>query len=865
MLLVIGIAMAMLWLLVAHVTRQGRDAEIVRAATRQRALSEQLVASALAARSAPQDENELLRRRIEATSREWHDAAMRLHDGQGRGSGIQDGTPAARDYAALLALKDTVQLMLARVAQPRATTAQVDSLMGQQRRFVAAMAHVVDELESQVSDQVDRLVQLEAVCVILLLLALGFGLRLALQPAQDQLNATVDALAESESRTRAVLDAMQEGMLLVDAQGQVLTWNPSALRILDLPEDATADDIQKVALRLWDEHGEQLGADRLPNRLAIQGGVSVVDVTMMTTGAAGELKVIHGNTHPLYRGESETPHAAVTIFRDVTAARRLEEERVAQADALETQNRALLEQAEQLGRGSALFRSLVETAGSAIIGLNPDGRVFEWNREAETLFGVSRENAIGRDYAADFVTPEHRERMRNGITSVFGGRPIKNLVGPVKSASGERHTVLWNITPLHTGDGEPAHGIIAAGLDITEREASDERFRFLFERSSDAHMLYDAEGVIDCNEATLRMLHLTSKTALVGRRPGDFSPLRQPDGRLSVVVASQMREQARLFGHFRFEWTHSRDDGSEFPVEVTLTPLRLHGRDVFLGVWHDIAERKAVEDALRMAKDAAESANKTKSEFMTRMNHELRTPLTAIIGFSRVLLQGRAAGTLTPGAQLYAERIRDNGMHLLSLINQILDVARVEAGRMGLDPETVLVDVIVNEVRDMLEHTAEAKGITLQVEMPALVAPIQTDAGKLRQILINLVGNAIKFTGSGRVLIAVAVDPETNMPTEIAVHDNGIGIPADRLTKIFEPFEQGDSSTRRQFGGTGLGLSIVKTFAHLMGGTIEVASELGSGSTFTLRLPRYEPQSSPTPDVELTTAEVGGSAPETSS
>lgn len=834
---VIGLAMLMLWLLVAHAARQSTDAAIMQAARRQRALSDELVATALTARSAPATVKDRWRQRIVATSSEWRLAARRLHDGRGRGAGIRDGTPAARDYAALLALTDTIRLMLRRVAEPGASTAQVDSLFGQQRRFVAAIAHVVDELESQVADQLERLIQLEAVCAILLLVALAFGVRLALQPAQDQLSATVAALAESESRTRAVLDAMQEGMMLQAATGEVITWNPSALRILDLPADAGAEDIQARvrAFRLEQSDSGHWTAGSDP------AGTPPADVAMMIMGQNGAEKFIAGDVHPLNRGDSRQPHAAVTIFRDVTDARRLEDERLVQAEALEMQNQELLAQAEQLERGSALFRSLVETAGSAIIVLDLAGTVVEWNREAETLFGVTRDEAIGRGYADAFVTAEHRDRMRGGIASVLDGRPIRNLVGPVKGTDGERRTVLWNITPLRTGESGAVHGLIAAGLDITEREASDERFRLLFERSTDAHMLYDAQGILDCNEATLRMLRIASPELLVGRRPGELSPMRQPDGRLSVVIASQMRERARLYGHHRFEWLHRRDDGTEFPVEVTLTPLRLRGRDVFLAVWHDIAERKAVEDALRVAKDAAESANKTKSEFMTRMNHELRTPLTAIIGFSRVLLGGRTTGALSPDAQLYAERIRDNGMHLLSLINQILDVARVEAGRMELEPDVVLVDVVVHEVCAMLESTADAKGLSLRADVPELVAPIETDAGKLRQILINLVGNAIKFTLSGEVCVRVGIDPDTNLPLEIAIHDSGLGIPPDRLDRIFDPFEQGDSSTRRQFGGTGLGLSIVKTFAQLMGGSIVVTSDVGRGSTFTLKLPKYDP------------------------
>jgi PAS domain S-box-containing protein len=405
----------------------------------------------------------------------------------------------------------------------------------------------------------------------------------------------------------------------------------------------------------------------------------------------------------------------------------------------------------------------------------------------------------------------------------------------VKTRTGERRAVIWNITPLRAAPDEPVHGLIAAGVDITEREASDERFRVLFERSSDAHILFDDRGVIDCNDTTLRMLRADSKDSLLGRSTIDLSPRRQADGRLSVIVSEQMRQLARLRGYHRFEWTFQRADGSPFPVEVTLTPVRLHGRDVILSVWHDIAERKAVEDALRTAKVAAESANRTKSEFMTRMNHELRTPLTAIIGFSRVLLQGKE-GSLPTGVQRYVDRIRVNGMHLLSLINQILDVAKVEAGRMELELDTVAVDALVRDTLAMLETTADAKGLVVRGEIPARVAPIVTDEGKLRQILINLVGNAIKFTNAGEVCVRITTDRVTHRPLSITVLDTGIGIPHDRQRKVFDPFEQGDSSTRREFGGTGLGLAIVKTFASLIGGRVSVKSEVGRGTSFTLTL-----------------------------
>jgi signal transduction histidine kinase len=187
------------------------------------------------------------------------------------------------------------------------------------------------------------------------------------------------------------------------------------------------------------------------------------------------------------------------------------------------------------------------------------------------------------------------------------------------------------------------------------------------------------------------------------------------------------------------------------------------------------------------------------------------------------------------------ERIRVNGMHLLSLINQILDVAKVEAGRMELEIESVQVDALVRETLGMLEATALSKGLVMRGEVPPHVAPYVTDVGKLRQILINLVGNAVKFTTQGEVCVRVQTDPATTKPIAIQVQDTGIGIPRERQEKVFDPFEQGDSSTRREFGGTGLGLAIVKTFAELIGGRVEVESEVGVGTIFTLHLPAEAP------------------------
>ncbi|MCY7378045.1 MAG: PAS domain S-box protein [Gemmatimonadaceae bacterium] len=838
---VIASAIASLGVLVAQTSEQGTEAMVQNAVARQGLLSERLMAAAIASRSAAPEERAMWQHRTAVASHELGEAIARLKGERAGGPTFRAGSPARRTYDALAPQQSDLLATAARVVDDASITAEQDSLVSRQWRFVGSLERVIAELESESERRIDLLVQVEAACVILMLTALGLGVRLAVQPTETRLLEMIDALAESEARSRGMLDAMDEGMLLTDASGRMIAWNPSTLRILGIDDADPEEALQADGRALVNERGETLGVDRLPSRVTMRTGESMRNVVVGVPRPDGSVIWLSENTHALYRAPGEAPYAAFAIFRDVTVDRRVEGERAAQAEALAMQNQELLEQADALGRGQALFRSLVDTAGSAIVGLDLDGRVFEWNRESETLFGVSRADAIGRVYAEEFVTTGQRERMRGGIAAVLEGAPLRNLVGLVKTRSGERRTVIWNITPLRASEDEAVHGLIAAGLDITEREASDERFRVLFERSSDAHLLYDESGILDCNDATLRMLHLDHRDAVVGRSPLQLSPRRQADGRLSVIVGEQMRQLARQRGYNRFEWMHERADGSQFPVEVTLTPVRFKGHDVMLCVWHDIAERKEVELALRTAKDAAESANRTKSEFMTRMNHELRTPLTAIIGFSRVLLQDKD-GTLTAGAQRYVERIRVNGMHLLSLINQILDVAKVEAGRMELELDAVSVDGLVRDTVAMLETTAEAKGLTLRLDLPTHMALITTDEGKLRQILINLVANAIKFTNKGEVFIRVVTDPGTHRPQSVIVQDTGIGIPVDRQLKVFDPFEQGDASTRRQFGGTGLGLSIVRTFAGLIGAKVSMVSAVGRGSAFTLTLPPVDEQ-----------------------
>jgi signal transduction histidine kinase/DNA-binding response OmpR family regulator len=251
----------------------------------------------------------------------------------------------------------------------------------------------------------------------------------------------------------------------------------------------------------------------------------------------------------------------------------------------------------------------------------------------------------------------------------------------------------------------------------------------------------------------------------------------------------------------------------------------------------EVIERKRAEDAARWARRSAEAANQAKSQFLTNMSHELRTPLNSVIGFSNVLGKNKS-GHLDGAEMLYVQRIVANGKHLLFLINQILDLAKIEVRKVQVEWKIVDLRVLVQQVIGQLEVSAQAKSIRLVTDVPAATPTMFTDPVKLTQVLINLIGNAIKFTESGEVRVVVVLSPSGDRPCRIEVHDTGIGIAPERLAVIFEAFQQAESGIARKYGGTGLGLTISRALCELMGYRIEVASEPGKGSIFSIVIPQ---------------------------
>src|SRR5690606_36671219 len=237
------------------------------------------------------------------------------------------------------------------------------------------------------------------------------------------------------------------------------------------------------------------------------------------------------------------------------------------------------------------------------------------------------------------------------------------------------------------------------------------------------------------------------------------------------------------------------------PVQLSAAPIYdASGRIAYtIAAFIDITERHRSEAALRAAKDAAETASRTKSDFLARMSHELRTPLNSVIGFANILLKNKA-GNLRSQDVAYLDRIQENGRHLLLLINDILDLSKIEAGKIEIETETVDLGNLVREVTEQFELQVRGTDVELKVNIPGGLEPVVTDPARLRQVLYNLIGNAVKFTETGSVIVDVGVEPDSTRPARIRVIDTGIGIPEDRLGAIFDAFEQAESSTARKYG-----------------------------------------------------------------
>jgi two-component system, sensor histidine kinase and response regulator len=366
----------------------------------------------------------------------------------------------------------------------------------------------------------------------------------------------------------------------------------------------------------------------------------------------------------------------------------------------------------------------------------------------------------------------------------------------------------------------------------TELRASEALMSSIIETAPDAIITMDHSGRIEEFNPAAEYMFGYARGDAVGRPLDELivPPAAADSG--AVGIARFLPHDNGCAGDRRLEVNILRAGGSEFPAELTVTPVEREDiAPVFVGFVHDITERKIAEDSLRRAAETALAASRAKSEFLANMSHEIRTPMNGVIGMTELALNTE----LTSRQREYLNLVRSSAESLLTVINDILDFSKIEAGKLSLDQEPFSLRHVLDETLQALALRAHSKDLELACRIaPDVPDALVGDAGRLRQVLLNLVGNAIKFTERGEVLASVGLDGPAgeDIILRVAVSDTGIGIPAEKLRTVFQPFEQADNSTTRRFGGTGLGLTISAKLVELMGGRIWVESRQGTGSTF---------------------------------
>ncbi len=484
------------------------------------------------------------------------------------------------------------------------------------------------------------------------------------------------------------------------------------------------------------------------------------------------------------------------------------------------------------------LRTILNNVVDGIITINEEGIIESFNRAAEHIFHYEADEVLGQNVGLLMPQPVQRHHdqyianyLRTGKAKIINaGREVECI-----NKEGNVFPAELAVSEVYLGNRRLFIGILR---DITERKKSEEALRESEERLQD--FLDNANDLVQSVGPGGKLLYVNRAwKSTLGYSEEEVRTLDIFD-----IISPQRREQCQIIFQRVLQGESINNMETAFVTKWGETILVSgsancrfeNGTPVATrSIFRDITEQKRAENALKQAKEEAENANRAKSEFLANMSHELRTPLNSIIGFSNILLKNRNHELSEKNVNFIA-RIANNGQHLLELINDVLDLSKVEAGRIELEYIPVQLERLIQDTVTQFESQIKQKNIELFINIPSDLESMETDEARLKQVLINLIGNAIKFTEQGSVTIGVQTVEGTRYPSRIDVIDTGIGISTDKLEKIFDAFQQADSSTTRKYGGTGLGLAISRSLCELLNYHLEVESSVRKGSRFSICL-----------------------------